>query len=68
MKTIYRIGKGYVTLDTYTESHESHRLAKAVLASLLLAAIISSISGLAMKYGHLVPSGSKAGSTQVIGY
>ena len=46
MKTIYRIGKGYVQMDSYGEIHKSHHLLKAVVAALILAASISTIAAL----------------------
>jgi len=39
MKTIYRLGKGYVHMDSYPETHETRPSIAVVLLSLLLAAI-----------------------------
>ena len=40
MKTIYRMGKGFVHLDSYPETHETRRWSYAIaLLALLLAAI-----------------------------
>ena len=44
MHTIYRMGKGYVQMDSYGETHETHLSIAVVLLSLLLA----TISGMAL--------------------
>ena len=46
---IYRIGKGYVQMDSYGEIHKSHYVLKAVLAALIIAASISTIAALVNK-------------------
>lgn len=69
MKTIYSMGKGkYIHLDSYGETHESNHLVKGVLASLVLAAIISTITALASKYAPLDPQVIKASKSYVMGY
>jgi capsular polysaccharide biosynthesis protein len=68
MKTIYRIGKGYVQMDSYGEIHKSHYVLKAVLAALIIAASISTIAALVSKYPPVDPQIIKAGKTSVIGY
>ena len=68
MKTIYRIGKGYVQMDSYGEIHKSHYVLKAVLAALILAASISTIAALVSKYPPVDPQIIKADKTSVIGY
>lgn len=45
MKTIYRIGKGYVHMDSYGETHET-RLGSIAIA--LLALLLATISGMAL--------------------
>lgn len=45
MKTIYRIGKGYVHMDSYGETHET-RLGSFAIALLSLA--LATISGMAL--------------------
>ncbi len=45
MKTIYRIGKGYVQMDSYGETHET-RLGSIAIA--LLALLLATISGSAL--------------------
>lgn len=45
MKTIYRIGKGYVQMDSYDESSKT-RLGSFVIA--LLALLLATISGSAL--------------------
>jgi hypothetical protein len=45
MKTIYRIGKGYVHMDSYSETHET-RLGSIAIA--LLALLLATISGMAL--------------------
>jgi hypothetical protein len=45
MKTIYRIGKGYVHMDSYGETHET-RLGS--IATALLALLLATISGMAL--------------------
>ena len=45
MKTIYRIGKGYVQMDSYGETHET-RLGSIAIA--LLALLLATISGMAL--------------------
>ena len=68
MKTIYRIGKGYVQMDSYGEIHKSHYVLKAVLAALIIAASISTIAALVSKYPPVDPQIIKADKTSVIGY
>jgi len=68
MKTIYRIGKGYVQMDSYGEIHKSHYVLKAVLATLIIAASISTIAALVSKYPPVDPQIIKADKTSVIGY
>jgi capsular polysaccharide biosynthesis protein len=68
MKTIYRIGKGYVQMDSYGEIHKSHYVLKAVLAALIIAASISTIAAFVSKYPPVDPQIIKADKTSVIGY
>jgi len=68
MKTIYSMTKGYIHLDTYHKTHASHPLRTAVLSSLVLAAIISTLAGLASKYIPFNPELIKNSRVQVIGY
>jgi energy-converting hydrogenase Eha subunit A len=63
MKTIYSMGKGkYITLDSYGKTHQSNHLLKAVVAALILAASISTITALVSKYTTLDPQVIKAPS------
>ncbi len=69
MKTIYSLGNGkYLQLDSYGETHKSYLCVKAVLASLVLALMISSIAGLVSKYAPLDPQIIKGSRAYVTGY
>jgi hypothetical protein len=69
MKTIYSMGKGkYIHLDSYGETRKSNHLLKAVVAALILAASISTITALASKYTSLGPQSINASKPYVMGY
>lgn len=45
MKTIYRLGKGYVQMDSYGETHETRHWSVAIA---LLSLLLATISGMAL--------------------
>jgi hypothetical protein len=69
MKTIYSMGKGkYITLDSYGKTHQSNHLLKAVVAALILAASISTITAFVSKYTPADPQVIKESKSYVMGY
>jgi hypothetical protein len=45
MKTIYRMGKGYVHMDSYNENHETRHWSIAIA---LLSLLMATITGMAL--------------------